>query len=169
MEKNKSFFAMVLAVLFFFTQMVACGTMARTVAPAKSPACAAIPAGASVICEVAAALNVAPEEVARFVKVANVVALASDAYAAAQAMAFLDDVDGYLKVAQESGATYAEAAAMAAFRYEALPPRIKAAILVYAALADPPEALGAKMLTDYDYDLMQAGIADQRKAIKPFL
>lgn len=123
----------------------------------------------SIICDVAKAYNVTPETVARIIKTQNVAAIAAGAYSPEQAMAFLDEIETYLVNSQAVGLTYTAAVTAAKNKYGRLPPEAQAVLIILDDFIDVPEIYSARLLTEYDYEILRMGIEDQRRVLWPFL
>lgn len=142
----------------------------RTLTIAPQSVCYDIPEGqASVICQVAAELNIAPEAVSSLIKVGNLAAISADAYTAQQAMNFINEIEAFLRNAQEYGLTYAAAARAATSKYKSLSPKIQAVFVILGDFANAPPAQAQKFLTDYDFNILYAALEDQKRIVQPFL
>lgn len=164
--KQLKFLCIMLAMIMIVAPIVGCGTLTTT----TDSVCNNIPEGqTSVICAVADYYNVAPESVAKIIKIGNVAALAGDVYSAKSAMAFLDEMEAFLKESKVNGLTYAAAITAAKAKYEVLPEKTKGVLVILEEFVVAPTAYAGDPLQDYDYTILLMGIEDQRKVIRPFL
>ncbi len=149
-----------LIVLFY-----GCGTLSQT----QTSVCNDIPVGeTSVICEIATDIDVSPEYVIYVLKIGNVTALATEVYTAKKALAFVEDLQLFLTDAQRKGLTYAAIIQYAKVRYKELPEKVQIAFVVLQEFVNPPDEVATKLLTDYDYSILQTGLSEQSDVIRPF-
>lgn len=159
----KRFLMVVLAVVMAFT--VGCSGMMAM----KDSVCHRIPEGeTSVICEAAFALNIAPENMASILKLANTGALYADAYTAQQALKFLDEVEQFLIKAQAVGLTYVAVAEAAKHKYGELPGKVQAAFIILEDFLEVPQPIADKLLTDFDFKLLLGDLQEQRRVAMLF-
>lgn len=159
---------LIIAILmvFFVFGMFGC----RTLMTVPQSVCYNIPENqTSVICQVAAELNIAPEAVSNLIKVGNLAAISADVYTAKQAMDFIDEVETFLCNAQEYGLTYAAATRAATNKYKSLSPKIQGIFVILGDFANAPPAKAQKTLTDYDFNILYAALENQKRIVRPFL
>ena len=136
-------------------------------------ACANIPEGSySVICEISHKMGQEPEDIASVLKLANLTSLTTDVYAAAEAKAFIADVREYVKNARKlsEGLTYSELVQWVVAKYNLLPKKTQALIIVlkdYACIDDGE--ISAKVFSDYDFTMVDSHLDEQEQIADVFL
>ena len=157
-------FSVLLVLMLFFFCLAGCALQ-----PGVS-VCDKIPDGeTSVICEVAATMNVTPEAVSNFILLANTTGLITEAYTATEASAVIDTVEKFVKEGQGTGLTYDGLIQAALIYHGTLTPKMQATFIVMQEFMAVPEVPGVKILTEYDYKLIFAALGKERRVIAPFL
>lgn len=124
----------------------------------------------SVICEAADKVGTTPENVSTIIKVVDLLLL-EETHTAKQAMEFFTNLEMASAEAQMlDGATYSQFVSYIASKYENLPAKIRAAIILVEEfngldLSDGPP----RLLSDHDWWMIDKALADQKAAIAPFL
>lgn len=164
----KKLFSIIIVIMFIF------GCSATQETATKVGVCELIPEGSySALCSISGATNIPLETVSGVLKTANLTGLTITAYTAQEALDFIDDIRTYLKTAQNGpGLLYSALIEYLSVKYGLLPATVQGMItissqLIAIDLSGITDA--AKVLSDYDYELLYLHLDNQEEIIRPFL
>jgi hypothetical protein len=161
-------------IVFAISFLVVFGCAATQTTNTTTTVCDQIPDGSySVLCEISSATGISLENVAGVLQTGNLAGLAADAYTADQAMDFVCEIRTYLTRAQNGyGILYTTLLGYLEEKYGLLPGVVQASITLASQIAGADLsgiAGAAKMLSDYDFELLYRHLDAQEEIIKTFL
>jgi hypothetical protein len=142
--------------------------------PPADPWCSHVPKDSySLICQAADKLGVAPESITSPIKIANAIAIGSDAYSAEQADAFIQMlIDQAKEMAfSDKGATWQQFMNYVVSKYDLLPQRMKAALIIVETLNNGDLFPGMQyvLLSQYDWAGILWELNQQKQTVDLFL
>lgn len=167
MKRMRFFCGLIVMVLAIGMVMAGCVT---AIIPQEG-VCDKIPEGSySVICQIAEKMGTTPETMAGLLKVGNLAGLATSAYDANQASAFIEDLKTFLENSKAQGLAYAAVLEYAQGKYAKLPLQVQASLTLIETVGGVQIAgMGDTLLSDYDYELLIGHLDDQLKLLAPYL